>query len=246
MKVKLFTLVVLAVLGFALAVAAAPSGAHSNWLSLDGPDLVVTSATPTSFVIQNHSGVPTGHFSYRISSCATGCTFTYGKIAGLGAGQSVRADVASSTIEREVLLDMQDDVLESNEFNNVARIPAAPSRSVNFGAAGLQLTVPGPNLKITSVAPNGFVVMNVGTAPAGPFHVYVEEADTTDSCEGKPAQLYFVDGLPAGASGMVAEAKRTFYLFAAGVERTVTADIVNAVSESDEYDNINTLPATDC
>ena len=81
------------------------------------PDLVVSSVTGTSFRITNRGNAAAGVFVVTVQGVGT---FT---IRGLAAGASVTRTVTCASIQRTVTVDAQNQVTESNEANNTARIP---------------------------------------------------------------------------------------------------------------------------
>jgi RNA polymerase sigma factor (sigma-70 family) len=80
-------------------------------------DLVVGSVTGTSFTITNRGNAAAGVFVVTVQGIGT---FTFG---GLAAGASVTRSVSCASIQRLVTIDPQNQVAESNETNNTARIP---------------------------------------------------------------------------------------------------------------------------
>jgi hypothetical protein len=82
------------------------------------PDLVVSSVTGTSFTITNRGNAAAGVFVVTVQGVGT---FT---IRGLAAGSSATRTVTCASIQRTVTVDAQNQVAESNEANNTARIPA--------------------------------------------------------------------------------------------------------------------------
>jgi RNA polymerase sigma factor (sigma-70 family) len=81
------------------------------------PDLVVSSVTGTGFTITNRGTAAAGVFIVSVQGVGT---FT---IRGLAAGASVTRTVSCASIQRLVTVDAQQQVVESNEANNTARIP---------------------------------------------------------------------------------------------------------------------------
>lgn len=81
------------------------------------PDLVVSSVTGTSFRITNRGDAAAGVFVVGVQGVGT---FT---IRGLAAGASVTRTVTCSSIQRTITIDPQNQVAESDEANNTARIP---------------------------------------------------------------------------------------------------------------------------
>ncbi len=81
------------------------------------PDLVVSAVTGTSFIITNRGNAAAGIFFVTVQGIGT---FT---IRGLAAGASVTRTVTCASIQRLVTVDPQNQVAESNETNNTARIP---------------------------------------------------------------------------------------------------------------------------
>ncbi|MCI0635271.1 MAG: HYR domain-containing protein, partial [Actinobacteria bacterium] len=81
------------------------------------PDLVVSSVTGTSFTITNRGNAAAGTFQVTVQGVGT---FT---IRGLAAGASVTRTVTCASIQRTITVDPQNQVAESNEANNTARIP---------------------------------------------------------------------------------------------------------------------------
>ena len=81
------------------------------------PDLGV-SVTATSVTITNRGNAAAGVFTYTIQGVGT---FT---VRGLAAGASITRTVSCASIQRTVSVDPQNQVAESNETNNTARIPA--------------------------------------------------------------------------------------------------------------------------
>jgi RNA polymerase sigma factor (sigma-70 family) len=81
------------------------------------PDLVVSSVTGTSFRITNRGDASAGVFVVTVQGVGT---FT---IRGLAAGASVTRTVSCASIQRTITIDPQNQVEESNEANNTARIP---------------------------------------------------------------------------------------------------------------------------
>ena len=81
------------------------------------PDLVVGSVTGTSFTITNRGTAAAGVFVVTVQGVGT---FTF---AGLAAGASATRNVSCASIQRLVTVDPQNQVAESNEANNTARIP---------------------------------------------------------------------------------------------------------------------------
>jgi RNA polymerase sigma factor (sigma-70 family) len=82
------------------------------------PDLVVSSVTGTRFTITNRGGAAAGPFVVTVQGVGT-LTFS-----GLAAGASVSRTVTCASIQRTITVDSQNQVAESNEANNTARIPA--------------------------------------------------------------------------------------------------------------------------
>jgi RNA polymerase sigma factor (sigma-70 family) len=82
------------------------------------PDLVVSSVTGTSFTITNRGTAAAGVFIVTVQGVGT---FT---IRGLAAGASTTRTVTCASILRTITIDPQNQVAESNEVNNTARIPA--------------------------------------------------------------------------------------------------------------------------
>jgi hypothetical protein len=82
------------------------------------PDLVVSSVTGTRFTITNRGDAAAGPFVVTVQGVGT-LTFS-----GLAAGASVSRTVTCASIQRTVTVDPQNQVAESNEANNTARIPA--------------------------------------------------------------------------------------------------------------------------
>jgi hypothetical protein len=80
-------------------------------------DLVVSTVTGTSFTITNRGNAAAGVFVVTVQGVGT---FTFG---GLAAGASVTRNVSCASIQRLVTVDPQNQVAESNEANNTARIP---------------------------------------------------------------------------------------------------------------------------
>ena len=81
------------------------------------PDLVVNSVSGTSFTITNRGNAAAGLFRVTVQGVGT---FT---IRGLAAGASVTRTVTCASIQRTITVDSQNQVAESNETNNTARIP---------------------------------------------------------------------------------------------------------------------------
>jgi HYR domain len=81
------------------------------------PDLVVSAVSGTSFTITNRGTAAAGTFVVTVQGAVT---FT---IRGLAAGASVSRAVSCRSVQRTVTLDAQNQVAESNEANNTARIP---------------------------------------------------------------------------------------------------------------------------
>jgi len=81
------------------------------------PDLVVSSVSGTSFTITNRGNAAAGLFRVTVQGVGT---FT---IRGLAAGASVTRTVTCASIQRTITVDSQNQVAESNETNNTARIP---------------------------------------------------------------------------------------------------------------------------
>ncbi|HEU5489208.1 MAG TPA: HYR domain-containing protein, partial [Gaiellaceae bacterium] len=81
------------------------------------PDLVVGTVTGTSFTITNRGTAAAGVFVVTVQGVGT---FT---IRGLAAGASVTRTVTCASIQRLITIDPQNQVAESNEANNTARIP---------------------------------------------------------------------------------------------------------------------------
>ena len=71
----------------------------------------------TSFTITNRGNAGAGVFVVTVQGAGT---FT---IRGLAAGASVTRTVTCASIQRQVTVDAQNQVTESNEANNTARIP---------------------------------------------------------------------------------------------------------------------------
>jgi hypothetical protein len=82
------------------------------------PDLVVSSVTGTRFTISNRGNAASGPFVVTVQGVGT---FTF---AGLAAGASATRTVSCASILRTITVDAQNQVAESNEANNTARIPA--------------------------------------------------------------------------------------------------------------------------
>ncbi|HZB23137.1 MAG TPA: HYR domain-containing protein, partial [Gaiellaceae bacterium] len=80
-------------------------------------DLVVGSVTGTSFTITNRGAAAAGVFVVTVQGVGT---FT---IRGLAAGASITRTVTCASIQRLITIDPQNQVAESNEANNTARIP---------------------------------------------------------------------------------------------------------------------------
>jgi hypothetical protein len=81
------------------------------------PDLVVSSVTGTRFTITNRGAAAAGPFVVTVQGVGT---FTF---SGLAAGASVSRTVTCASIQRTITVDPQNQVAESNEANNTARIP---------------------------------------------------------------------------------------------------------------------------
>jgi hypothetical protein len=81
------------------------------------PDLVVSTVSGTSFTITNRGNASAGPFVVTVQGVGT---FT---IRGLAAGASVTRSVSCASIQRQITIDPQNQVAESNEANNTARIP---------------------------------------------------------------------------------------------------------------------------
>ncbi|HKX48761.1 MAG TPA: sigma-70 family RNA polymerase sigma factor [Gaiellaceae bacterium] len=81
------------------------------------PDLVVSSVTGTRFTITNRGSATAGAFVVTVQGIGT---FTF---AGLAAGASATRTVSCASIQRLITIDPQNQVAESNEANNTARIP---------------------------------------------------------------------------------------------------------------------------
>jgi HYR domain len=81
------------------------------------PDLVVSSVAGTSFTVTNRGNAGAGLFVVTVQGVGT---FT---IRGLAAGASVTRTVTCASIQRTITVDAQNQVAESNESNNTARIP---------------------------------------------------------------------------------------------------------------------------
>ena len=81
------------------------------------PDLVVGALSGTSFTITNRGTAAAGAFAVTVQGVGT---FTFG---GLAAGASVARTVTCASIQRLITIDPQNQVAESNEANNTARIP---------------------------------------------------------------------------------------------------------------------------
>jgi RNA polymerase sigma factor (sigma-70 family) len=81
------------------------------------PDLVFSSVSGTSFTITNRGNAAAGLFRVTVQGVGT---FT---IRGLAAGASVTRTVTCASIQRTITVDSQNQVAESNETNNTARIP---------------------------------------------------------------------------------------------------------------------------
>jgi RNA polymerase sigma factor (sigma-70 family) len=84
---------------------------------LPQPDLVVSSVTGTRFTITNRGSAAAGVFVVTVQGVGT---FTFG---GLAAGASVTRTVSCASIQRLITIDPQNQVAESNDANNTARIP---------------------------------------------------------------------------------------------------------------------------
>jgi RNA polymerase sigma factor (sigma-70 family) len=80
-------------------------------------DLVASNVTGTSFTITNRGNAAAGVFVVTVQGVGT---FTF---SGLPAGSSVTRTVTCASIQRQVTVDAQNQVAESNEANNTARIP---------------------------------------------------------------------------------------------------------------------------
>ena len=85
--------------------------------SFPQPDLVVSSVTGTVFTITNRGNAGAGVFVVTVQGIGT---FT---VRGLAAGASATRTVACASIQRTITVDTQNQVAESNEANNTARIP---------------------------------------------------------------------------------------------------------------------------
>jgi hypothetical protein len=81
------------------------------------PDLVVSSVTGTRFTITNRGTAATGPFVVTVQGVGS---FTF---AGLAVGASATRTVSCASIQRTITVDSQNQVAESNEANNTARIP---------------------------------------------------------------------------------------------------------------------------
>jgi len=81
------------------------------------PDLAVSSVTGTRLTITNRGSAAAGVFVVTVQGVGT---FTFG---GLAAGASVTRTVTCASIQRLITIDPQNQVAESNEANNTARIP---------------------------------------------------------------------------------------------------------------------------
>jgi hypothetical protein len=81
------------------------------------PDLVMSSVTGTRFTITNRGTAAAGAFAVTVQGVGT---FTF---SGLAAGASVTRTLSCASIQRQVTIDPQNQVAESNEANNTARIP---------------------------------------------------------------------------------------------------------------------------
>jgi subtilase family serine protease len=84
---------------------------------LPRPDLVV-SVTSTSFTVTNAGNAGAGPFTVAVQGVGT---FTF---RGLAPGTSATRSVSCASVQRTVTVDPQNQVAESNELNNTARIPA--------------------------------------------------------------------------------------------------------------------------
>lgn len=84
---------------------------------LPQPDLVVSAVTGTTFTIANRGNAAAGVFVVTVQGVGT---FT---IRGLAAGASTTRTVSCASIQRTIAIDPQNQVAESNETNNTARIP---------------------------------------------------------------------------------------------------------------------------
>jgi hypothetical protein len=84
------------------------------------PDLVLASATGTSFTIANRGDAPAGVFTVTVQGVGA---FTF---AGLPAGASATRTVTCASVRRAVAVDPENRVLESDEGNNTGRVPAWP------------------------------------------------------------------------------------------------------------------------
>jgi hypothetical protein len=82
------------------------------------PDLVVSSVTGTRFTVTNRGTAAAGPFVVTVQGVGT-LTFS-----GLAAGASVSRTMTCASIQRTITVDAQNQVAESNEANNTARIPA--------------------------------------------------------------------------------------------------------------------------
>jgi hypothetical protein len=82
------------------------------------PDLVVTKANATSFTITNVGNAAAGIFAVTVQGVGS---FT---VRGLAAGASITRTVQCGSTTRTVTVDAQNQVAESNEQNNTARLPA--------------------------------------------------------------------------------------------------------------------------
>lgn len=84
---------------------------------LPQPDLVVSAVSGTSFTITNRGNAAAGVFLVTVQGVGT---FT---IRGLAAGASTTRTVTCASIQRLITIDPQNQITESNEANNTARIP---------------------------------------------------------------------------------------------------------------------------
>jgi RNA polymerase sigma factor (sigma-70 family) len=84
---------------------------------LPQPDLVISSVSGTQFTITNRGNAAAGVFVVTVQGVGT---FT---IRVLAAGASVTRTVSCASIQRTIVVDAQNQVAESNEANNTARIP---------------------------------------------------------------------------------------------------------------------------